>query len=400
MSEFIPMPELFSYWKMRGSWTQTKQDLSIYETNATYSISTNVWNGLNSAAYPTTIRGALVLPSATRSWEIGTTLSFLNNRIQLDATYYNKLYYNLTRQASVSPTSGFLSTLINIDEEQIRKGVEVTLTATPVKTNDFTWNTVFNWSLDRYYYNKIDENYSTQKPWVKKGARWDWLSAYDYERDSEGNIVHLNGYPVISKYESLQGYTEPDWMFGWSNTLTYGDFSLNFTIDGRIGGVLFSTMDQAMWNSGSHIDSDTQWRYNEVVNGKITYIGEGVKVVSGSADYDAYGNITRDDRVFAPNDETVSYEAYMKYKNPYVGTIRTQNIFDQTYFKLRNLAINYNCPKTFAEKIGMKGASVGLVGQNLLVWTKELRFVDPDRSSDDLNAPSIRYMGINLKLDF
>ncbi|MDL2256516.1 SusC/RagA family TonB-linked outer membrane protein, partial [Parabacteroides sp. OttesenSCG-928-K15] len=400
MSEFILMPEFIGFWKLRGSWTQTKQDLGIYETNATYNISTNVWEGLNASSYPTTIRGALVLPSATRSWEIGTAFSFLDNRLRLDATYYNKLYYNLTRQASVSPTSGFLNTLINIGEEQLRKGVEVTISADPIKTKDFSWNTTFNWSLDRYYYDKVDDTYSTQKPWVAAGKRWDWMSARDYERDPAGNIVHLNGYPVISKYDSMQGYTEPDWIFGWSNTLRYKDFSLNFTIDGRVGGILFSTMDQAMWNSGSHIDSDTQWRYDEVVNGNITYIGEGVKVVSGSADYDAYGNITRDDRVFAPNDETVSYEAYMKYKNPYIGTVRTQNIFNQTYFKLRNLAINYNCPRHIAEKIGMKGASIGFVGQNLLVWTKELRFVDPDRSSDNLNAPSVRYMGVNLKLDF
>lgn len=400
MSEFIPMPEFIGFWKLRGSWTQTKQDLSIYETNATYNIETNVWEGLNSSAYPTIIRGALVLPSASRSWEIGTAFSFLDNRLRLDATYYNKLYYNLIRQASVSPTSGFLGTLINIDEEQIRKGMEITLSADAVKTKDFNWNTIFNWSLDRYYYHKIDDTYSTQKPWVNVGKRWDWMAANDYVRDPQGNIVHINGYPEVSRYDALQGYTEPDWMFGWANSFRYKNFSLDFSIDGRVGGVLFSTMDQALWNSGAHIDSDTQWRYDEVVDGKITFVGKGVKVVSGSVDYDAYGNITRDDRVFAPNDDVVSYEAYMKFMNPYIGTRRTQNIFDQTYFKLRNLAINYNCPKHMAEKIGMKGMSVGLIGQNLLVWTKELRFVDPDRSSDNLNAPSVRYMGINLKLDF
>lgn len=410
MSEFIPMPDMIGFWKLRASWTQTKQDLSVYDTNAAYTIATNQWDGLNTAEYPTTIRGSLVRPSATRSWEIGTAFSMFKNRLRFDATYYNKLYYNQTIQASVSPTSGFKTSLINIDEEHTREGVEITLSGDIIQTKDFSWTASLNWALDRYYYSKIDPVYSLQKPWIQEGKRWDWLGytssgvkyagVNDYERDPQGNIIHLNGYPVFSQYESCQGYTEPDWMWGMNHTFRYKDFTLNFTIDGRVGGVLFSTMDQAMWNSGSHIDSDTQWRYDEVMNGEITYVGQGVKVVSGSVDYDAYGNITRDDRVFAANDQAVSYEAYMKRTNPYIGTMRTQNIFKQTYFKLRNLAISYNCPNYIAEKIGMKGAMVGFVGQNLLIWTKDLRFVDPDKTSDDLNAPSVRYMGINIKLDF
>ena len=42
MSEFIPMPSWASFWKIRGSWTKTKQDASVYEINKVYSIHTNV----------------------------------------------------------------------------------------------------------------------------------------------------------------------------------------------------------------------------------------------------------------------------------------------------------------------------------------------------------------------
>ena len=47
----------------------------------------------------------------------------------------------------------------------------------------------------------------------------------------------------------------------------------------------------------------------------------------------------------------------------------------------------------------MKGASIGLVGQNLLIWTKEFKYADPDVGSDNLNAPSTRLLGFNIKLD-
>lgn len=45
---------------------------------------------------------------------------------------------------------------------------------------------------------------------------------------------------------------------------------------------------------------------------KTNYVGQGVKVVSGSVKYDSYGNILEDTRVFAPNDVATSYEAYTK----------------------------------------------------------------------------------------
>lgn len=91
-----------------------------------------------------------------------------------------------------------------------------------------------------------------------------------------------------------------------------------------------------MWNSGAHIDSDNQWRYDEVVNKKTNFVGSGVKVVSGSVDYDSNGKIIHDNRVFAPNDVQVSYESYMKSTNPYIGTVTRQNVFDETFFKLRD----------------------------------------------------------------
>ena len=52
------------------------------------------------------------------------------------------------------------------------------------------------------------------------------------------------------------------------------------------------------------------------------------------------------------------------------------------------------------QKVKLKGASLAFVGQNLLIWTKEFRFSDPDRASDNLNSPSSRYVGFNVKLDF
>ncbi|OCR41652.1 membrane protein [Bacteroides fragilis] len=47
----------------------------------------------------------------------------------------------------------------------------------------------------------------------------------------------------------------------------------------------------------------------------------------------------------------------------------------------------------------MKGVTLGLIGQNLLIWMKEFKYADPDVDSDDLNSPSMRYVGFNVKFD-
>ena len=403
LSEFIKMPKVIDFWKIRGSWTTTKHDMGVYAINDVYSISTDVWDNMSAAYSPTTIRNSLLSPSQTRSYELGTAIHLFGNRLRLDYTYYNTLKFNNTRNAGLSSVSGYSNTQVNMDEEQVRKGMELSISGDIIKNRELTWSAMFNWSRDRYYYHKIDPIYSTQKPWVAEGERWDWVAIYDYQRDPEGNIVHgSNGFPLVNKFTTLKGYSEPDWIWGLSTSVNWKGITLSITIDGRVGGVGYSMTDQAMWNSGAHIDSDNQYRYEEVVNNNKTFIGQGVKVVSGKAEWDANGNVIMDNRVFAPNDKVVSYQDYMMTTNPYASgdNKRAQNWFDKTFIKLRDLSISYEIPQSVCQKIGMKGASVGFVGQNLLMWAKEFRFSDPDKVQDALTSPSIRYMGFNVKFDF
>lgn len=403
LSEFIKMPKVIDFWKIRGSWTTTKHDMDVYAINDVYSISTNVWDNMSAAYSPTTIRNSLLSPSQTRSYELGTAIHLLGNRLRLDYTYYNTLKFNNTRNAGLSSVSGYSNTQVNMDEEQIRKGMEISISGDIIKNKELTWSAMFNWSRDRYYYHKIDPVYSTQKPWVAEGKRWDWVAIYDYQRDPEGNIVHGNdGFPLVNKFTTPKGYSEPDWVWGLSTSVNWKGITLSITIDGRVGGVGYSMTDQAMWNSGAHIDSNNPYRYEEVVNNNKTFIGQGVKVVSGKAEWDADGNVIMDNRVFAPNDKVISYQDYMMNTNPYASgdNKRNQNWFDKTFIKLRDLSISYAIPQPICQKIGMKGASVGFVGQNLLMWAKEFRFSDPDKVQDALSSPSIRYMGFNVKFDF
>lgn len=398
LNELLPLPQCMNFWKVRGSWTKTKRPASVYDINSVYSISTNYWGNATGAFYPSAIRDASLRPASSRSYEIGTEIYMFNSRLRFDVAYYNKRLYDLQRYVALSNASGSSSTLVNYGEEQLSRGWEFTVSGDVITTPDFNWNSSFNWAADRYLYAKVDEKYSTQRPWVAPGKTWWWLDMYDWERTPDGQLILYNGMPRTSAYPKYAGDSNPDWIWGWSNSLRYKDFALNFSLDGRVGGVMFDYMSARMWHSGAHIDSDNAWRYDEVVNGNHKgYVAEGVKVVSGSVSYDSDGNITEDTRVFAPNDVAVSYESWCRaYGN---SDTKSHFLKSKTFIKLRELSLTYRLPRKWC--VGpVKGAEAGLVGQNLLIWTRGFRFSDPDVDTENINSPSTRLLGFNVKLNF
>lgn len=406
LSEIINLPSWWDFLKVRGSWTVTKSDAGIYANNNVYEVDRNVWSGMTSAAYPTTLIGGKVLPKTTKVWETGLATNLLKNRLYLDFAYYRKSEADFIISGGVSPMTGFENIQTNFKETRLRSGVEFTIGGTPIKTHDFSWDILTNWAHDQYTYQTIDPEYSTKKPWVKKGATWDWFAIEDWERDPNGNIVHNGaGLPIRQDFTTKLGKLTPDLVWGITNTFKYKNFTLSFTIDGRVGGISYSRTHQMLMNSGAGIDTDTHWRYEEVVNGNKTFVGPGVKVVSGSVKYDPDGNVIEDTRVFAPNDIVVSYETYINKYHDSASRPSSQNVLDETFFKLRNVSLTFDIPSEWCNKMKMKSASIGITGQNLFLWAKEYKYADPDKGGDssgyeNLNSPSQRYIGFNFKANF
>ena len=397
MSELINMPSWSDFWKIRGSWTVSKKDLNVYATNQSYSLTLADWDTYNSASYPTAIRSGKVDPETNRTWEIGTAAYFFKKRLQADFTYYNIYNYNIQRFATISSASGFNSTLVNIDETYVRKGVEITLNGTILRKEGLQWDATANWSTSHRYFKTLDPIYSADNLWTKEGGRYDTYTGRDWVRDPQGNLVHqANGMPLRSNYNSLFGYSDPKFIWGLTNQVMWRNFTFNLSFDGRVGGLLNNYTSYKMWDTGSHPDSDNQWRYDEAVNGIKSFIGQGTKVSSGTVVYDKYGQITQDTRVFAPNDTKISYEQYARSYGD--GTFGAT---DATFLKLREVAIGYKLPASVIQKMGIKAASVSVTGQNVLLWVKDFRFADPDKADDtQLTSPSNRYVGVNLQLTF
>jgi len=403
-SELLPEMNWLSLWKLRGSWTSSKTPADIYDINQVYTLTNPAWSNLSAAALPTTIRGTDLFPASSSTWEVGTAVNLYNNRASVDISYYNKRMYDTLVQAGVSSASGYNNYFINRGEEITRKGVEVTVNGTPVKSNDWQWDISLNWSKYARYYTKLDTVNFDYQPWQDVGERYDAYTLYDFQRDPEGNIIHGGGVPLYSAYPSKYGNYDPDWIWGANTTVRYKSWNFSISVDGRVGGLAQTTTEMYMWVAGSHPNSVTPERYlDATVKGSKNYIGQGVKVVSGAATYDTYGKCTSDTRVYAPNDVAETYQEYTNkfHKGTAWGGSPSPNeAYSTTFFKIREISLTYDLSKTLCAKFRSKGVAVSAVGQNMFLWAKQFKYSDPDGGYENFSDPSIRYIGFNLKFIF
>lgn len=404
------LPESSKNWldllKARGSWTQSKTPANIYAVNSVFSIHPGTWNDLNGASAPNSLYSRNILPESADTYEIGVQGMMYKKRLNIDVSYYNKKMYDFLEYATISPASGYSSNYVNTNEEISRKGWEVAVGGTPIKKEDWQLDVALNWSTYKRVYTQLDSLYTSNNPWVKEGARVDAYVGKDFLKVPEtGEYIYSNGRIQRSGYNSVFGYSDPDWIWGLNSTVRYKNFSLFMSLDGVVGGLMNTRTESYMWQSGGHPDSVTEARALDVSNpGTENYIGNGVKVISGEVTYDTHGNITADTREYAPNDVPTTYkQAVLDLHNSsaWGGTGTPIDAYEKTFLKLRELSLTYTVPQTFLKNIGaIRSASVGFVGQNVFLWAKDFEYSDPDGGREDFADPSIRYLGGNIKLTF
>ncbi|WP_162497560.1 SusC/RagA family TonB-linked outer membrane protein [Aureibaculum marinum] len=394
--------------KVRSSWTRSKKPAGIYDINSVFSTYPSTWNDLNGAAAPNNLYDlASIRPESADTYEVGLQGMFLKKGLTVDLAYYNKHMYDYLETGSLSAASGYTGVVLNTDDEVDRKGWEVAITATPIRKDDLQWDLSVNWSTYKDVYAKIDETYTLDeaKPWIKVGERTDHYVGKDFMKaPGTGEYVYSNGRIVKNPYNTVFGYTNPDWLWGANSTLRYKDFSLFVSFDGLVGGMSSTRTESYMWQSGGHPDSVTPERALDVANpGSKNYIGDGVMVASGTVEFDTDGSVISDTRVFVPNDVPTTYLQAVKDlhgSSAWGGTGTSADAYERTFFKLREISLTYQIPSKLLNGWGAKTASVSLIGQNVFLWAKDFKYSDPDNRTEDFADPSVRYLGANIRLSF
>ena len=404
VSEYIPMPEFISYLKLRGSYARVGSAFSPYYFSPVYS-ETGTWNNNLGLTSPEIIYSKDIKPSYSTGYEVGGELRLFNNRLGFDATYFYFIDGPQTYNQPISETSGYGAYCLN-GLKTLRKGWELSITASPFRNErGFNWDLVLNLSSYRNYLHELPEG-QTQYGELKVGDRMDAIygSAIMYAPENSEYagqvIIGDNGNIQKDNIKQKLGYSNNDLMVGFSNNMSYGPVSLNFSFDACIGGKMLSQYNRYMWAGGRSLDIDDQERQNWYAGKE--YIAEGVKVVSGELKRDGEGNVISDTRKFAPNDIPTNYFDYVQNSKGYYG-IDECVLVDRSFLKLREVSLTYDLTKHLT-KTPIKGASVSLLGRNLFLITKS-GLVDPDQYNentvwDNLQTPSFRNIGFNVNVTF
>ena len=359
LSEMFTLPEFISFGKIRAGLAQVGGDTDPFLTQQTYVFGRLPGSVQNSEL----IANQDLLPEETNSFEIGTELGFLQNRITLEFNYYNNVSKNQILRAPVSSATGFEEQLINAGRIT-NKGIELLLTTTPIKTSNLQWDLSVNFARNR---GEVDELTEGVENFIigfggtegtleaRPGERFGDIYGLGFQRSPEGGIIYENGLPLTTSEVIRVGNAFPDWTAGLVSTFSYKGFTLGALIDYRKGGRVFSFTNAILIRAGT--DPIT-------LEGRETgIVGEGV--------------VDNGDGTFSPNTTNVSAEEW--FRSYYVRNNVEANSFDATYWKIKEVSLGYDMSKLFANT-PIKNARIALVGRDLFVKAKEIRHFDPERA--------------------
>lgn len=408
-------PSILSFGKIRGGWANVGNDTDPYMIVPTYIASADPFDGIAQYYYQRQLPPLDLKPEDQQSIEFGVDLRFLNNRIGLDATYYDVTTENQILGVNISPASGFNSMLINAGEIT-NTGVELLLDAKIVDNpNGFNWDVVVNWSTNE---NKVEklygdlEAYQLASSWggltieARPGEEFGVIRGGAYARDDQGNIIvnPATGLRVTSPSPQPIGSITPDWIGGLRNTFSYRGLSLSVLFDARMGGDLFSVTD--WFGAYAGISEET-------AEGDIRENGIIQEGVYGSVDSE--GNVTYLDAEGNPSDSPVQNDMPVPaqdYFSAYWG-LQEPSVIDGSFIKLREVVLSYDLPQKWVDQLGfLHKVNVSVIGRNLaLLYTHESNDIgiDPETGFgtslsglglEQFQLPSNRSIGFKLRLNF
>jgi len=162
-------------------------------------------------------------------FEGGVDFSVLNNKLNFELTVYNKKIYDFLLLRTLPSSSGFSTKWVNAGDLR-NQGVEFGLTAQPVSSRNFTWNTSVN-----YWFNRSEVTKLTIPPVVLGSFGTSLGTFYIEEGKSATQIVGTDA-PDKEGLVAL-GNSEPKFQMNTFNELTYkGKLSLRFLLHWKEGG--------------------------------------------------------------------------------------------------------------------------------------------------------------------
>jgi tonB-dependent receptor, plug len=385
-------PSWLSYGKARVAWAQAGNDTGPYRL-MNYPTVNTPFRGSPDYIRSNTSNNPDLVPEVKETKEAGLELRFFKDRVSINASIYDILSKDLIIPLPIDAANGYNWKYVN-SGEMSNKGLEVTLSVTPIQTQKFNWNLSWNFSKNNNKLEKLAPGIRTYRVnWDKygqvslyaiEGRPFGELYGRDFVYDDKGNrIVQSNGKYATSELKAL-GNIIPDYTMGLTNSFGLGRLNFSFVFDFQKGGNYFSA---------AHMTGMSTGMLRETVAGGIReYDPTGPKNQKGIV----LPGVTRSGAV---NTKRIDPQTYGE--GFFQGAVDKQNIFDATYLKLRSVSLSYDVPLPSTKYI--KNLNVSLFGNNL--WTTGLDWdgMDPETAASnqgigEISLPTTRSFGMSVGL--
>ncbi len=419
---FKSLPSFISYGKFRANIAWLGADTDPYTINPGFSF--NGFSNANGGSVPTsTYSSSSVLqpnlkPSRKFSREFGLEMRFLQSRLGFDLTLYQDNTKNQILEIPAPVDAGVTSILINAGNIQNR-GIEFSVDATPVRTNNFSWNTAFNYSNNR---NMIVELYQGRTEYKLPGTDVGEISSWAIVGKSYGTLRTLihstafqakdgsgrdisdprNGLPILTWRSDARaafparsnvwqdvGDMNANFRGGWDNTFNYKNFSLNVLIDAKIGGDFALMSLRQGTHSGvfpnsifgrdeqsggivftSKYDGKT-YDDGRIVEG-VFAAGQMVTQADGTQ-VDVGGMTFREAYEKGFVEPTHTPQFFYRYGSSSTG-VSDFWVLENSWISLRQVALSYRFPNQIIERLKLNGLSLAVIGRDLFYLHQTLPY--------------------------
>lgn len=366
-SDLLKIPAL-NYAKLRLSYAATSGEPTLPYATQTYYTSNISVHGVPLGNFSRVLANLNLRPFSMTEYEAGLNAIFLNSRLGLDITWFRRITRNEITAIEQSVTTGFTSSYLNLGQT-LNRGLELQLSGVPLKLRELKWTMAFNFthihnrliSIDgssRYIltgkYRPLNANTA-----MVTGYPITQIMAYDYKRDSQGNVMIDNtGIPIRGDFKPM-GSTLPNYYGGLANTFLLKNFNLSFLLDFKFGNKVLSASENYSYVYGLN---------------KATLEGRETGVVATGILENGLQN-------------TINVPAYQYYPQ-LISNISALSVLNGSFIKFRQLSIGYTFIPRFTDLF--RSVSIDLVSRNLFTLLKYSHNIDPESQF----SPSLNYAGI------
>ena len=174
-------------------------------------------------------------PETSSELEFGVDLGMAQNKVNLGVTYYIRNVKNLLYDFAIPSSTGF-GTEIRNDLDLQNRGLEIQLGLNPVRTENFDYQTGINFWFNRSEITRLG---------VEDGSDGEDIPSFVPPGVAFGlglGSFYINeGSPITGLWNNGEngpeqnGDTEPDFQLGWSNNLSFGNFTASALFHWRQG---------------------------------------------------------------------------------------------------------------------------------------------------------------------